>query len=55
MKRTKKSMKKRTGEYYSIPIGIIPNWLLKAKTGKDIWEHLVPDKEYRESLQAKVK
>jgi hypothetical protein len=38
-----------------LPIGIVPNWLLKAETGKDIWEHIIPDAEFRESCLAKAK
>ena len=51
-------MKKKTSkekEYFSLPIGIIPNWLLKAETGKGFWENLIPDKEFRESVLAKIK
>jgi hypothetical protein len=51
----KKSKKKSNGENPSLPIGIVPNWLLKAETGKGLWEHLIPDEEYRESVLRKIK
>jgi len=35
-----------------LPIAWIPEWLLKAETGKGLWEHLIPDKERRESVLA---
>jgi hypothetical protein len=47
-------MKKTYREYYSLPIGIVPNWLLKAETGKDIWEHLIPDAELRKTFLARM-
>ena len=48
----KKALKKET---YCLPIGIIPEWLLKAETGKGLWEHMIPDVEQRKSIQEKIK
>jgi hypothetical protein len=50
MKRGKK--RKEENEYYCLPIGIIPEWLLIAETGKGFWENLIPDKKSREEVLA---
>jgi hypothetical protein len=42
-------------EYYSIPIGLIPEWLLKAETGKGLWETIIPDAELREKFLARMR
>jgi len=51
----KKYPKKDPAGLNGLPIGIIPEWLLKAETGKGLWETLIPDKEFRESLLKKIK
>jgi hypothetical protein len=38
-----------------IPIGIMPEWLLKTETGRGLWEHLIPDKDFREAVMAKTR
>jgi len=47
--------KKLDKETYCLPIGIIPEWLLKAETGKGLWEHMIPDDECRKQIIEKVK
>jgi hypothetical protein len=47
--------KSKEKEYYSLPIGLIPEWLLKSYTGKGLWEHIIPDAELRESFLARIK
>jgi hypothetical protein len=61
MKRTKgakiEPMRKgKSGEkeYYSISIGLIPEWLLKAETEKGLWEHIMPDAELRKTFLARM-
>jgi hypothetical protein len=45
----------RDKDHYSLPIGIIPEWLLKAETGKGFWENFIPDEEFRNHILAKIK
>jgi len=50
-------MRKKTREKETccLPIGIVPEWLLKAETGKGLWEHMVPDNERRKSILENIK
>jgi hypothetical protein len=47
-------MKNSDDRIQYLPIGIVPNWLLKAETGKDFWEHLISDAELRESVLERI-
>jgi hypothetical protein len=48
-------MKNKTKEHFYLPIGAVPEWLLKAETGKGLWEHIIPDDEFRKSCLDKIK
>ena len=41
-------------ETFCLPIGIVPEWLLKAETGKGLWEHMIPDEEHRKTVLKKI-
>ncbi|GHU09944.1 hypothetical protein FACS1894151_08760 [Spirochaetia bacterium] len=49
-------MKSKTKNEYipSIHIGLVPEWLLKAETGKGLWEHLISDEKFRSEIIHKI-